>query len=161
MATHMETTTVASYDKPKLIGMLEARNAAFVQIRDISDRLRVARASVDKWKSHIRIAASQFGASAVGVDHLLGLPLEEALRLSQEEVESYEVEERNGVRKYLTGVNLQNFQSYLNARSALEHLQRQYDAAQADIEARFGIVPKLVEAVERWGFKNPRTEVGL
>lgn len=152
---------MASYDKPKLIGMLEARNAAYVQIRDISDRLRDARAALDKWKTHIRLAASQFGASAVGVDRLFGLPLEEALRLSAEEIEGYEIEERNVTRKYRTGISVQNFTAYLNARSAVEHLQRQYDSAQADIDARFGVVPKLVEAVTRWGFKDPRKEMGL
>jgi hypothetical protein len=157
----MEAITVASYDKPKLIALLEARNAEFVQISDISARLRDARTALDKMKTHIRLAASQFGASAVAVDHLLGLPLAEAQRLSQEEIEGYEMEDHRGVRKYLTGINVQNFTAYLNARAAAEHLKRQYAAAEADFDVRFGIVPRLLEAVESWGFKNPRKEIGL
>lgn len=152
---------MASYDKPKLIGMLEARNAAFVQIRDISARLRDAQSNADKLKTHIRFAASQFGASGSAVERLLAMPLEDALRLTAEQIEGFEIEERNGTRKYLTGINVQNFAAYLNARSAVVHLQRQYDSAQADIDERFAIVPKLVEAVTSWGFKDPRKEVGL
>lgn len=148
-----------SYDKPKLLKMLEQRRAAFLGLRDLNERLRDAQAQRAHLSGAIRSAATEQGANFDAIDRLLAMPVDAARRLSKEEVEIYEIELGSRVQRYLSGISFETFQRYLDAREKVERLQQQLCHAQEAIDARFAIVPRLIEAVRGWGFRDPELEI--
>lgn len=73
-----------SYDKEKLLLMLEEQRACMRTIRDFSERIRERRAIMQKQKQYLQSCALHAGAEEF-LQYLLQLPLEQAVALPREE----------------------------------------------------------------------------
>ena len=147
-----------SYDKQKLLALMEARRAAHLALTDLGDRWRATRDSKAALASRIRAAAVEYRAPAGFVERLLSLPLAEASTLSADEVQGYERRSENTTYRHQTGVNFASFQRYIAIREKEEHLSAQFAVAGRDFDDRFSIVPRLRDAVLAWGFSDPELE---
>jgi hypothetical protein len=150
---------MASYDKSKLLQLLELRRAAFLQLRDANDRFSDARTERERYRNSILTDASDKRVPNDFLDRMLKLPTNDALALSADEVEIYSVQYDNEVRRYKTGIGLNLYRRFIAARDKAARLGELHDRAQTDIDERFGIVPRLVEAVREWGFTDPELEI--
>ena len=143
-----------SYDKPKLMKLLERQHTFMMQRRDLSDRHRDARDDLSRPR-----AALERGAHAVGahdhIERLLRLSLGEAIELTKDDVTSYQ--RPGNAQRFDANINFENWKSYLAQRARVERLAGEV-AAQAD-NAQFAIVPQLLEAVQGWGFRDPMQEM--
>lgn len=149
---------MAAYDKDKLTRLLERRRAAYITLRDYSDRAREAREHLTRMIGHIRLCADDVAAREV-VDPLLRLSVTEAAKLTQRQVEAYEVRRGEVVAGYRTGVSMSQWREYLAVRGKAERLQGEMAKVEQNINQQFTIVPALVDAVKKWGFANPEMEV--
>lgn len=150
---------MASYDKQKLLALMEQRRAAHLALTDLSDRWRDAKDSEATITNHIRIAGIEYHAPSGFVDRLLALPLNEAAALTADEVQGYTRQIGDVTHRYQTEVNFQNFQNYVKAREKKERLAERLEPARAEFNDRFAIIPQLRAAVRAWGFSDPELEV--
>lgn len=148
-----------SYNKAKLLNLLEQRRAAWLTMRDLSDRFQEA--SSEKELARGRIHEETRGLRLLDgfLARFLSLPADEAFALSGDEVETYEAERQGEKVRYRTGIGFGTYRQYINARDKAARLSESLDAARTIHEERFGIVPNLVDAVRSWGFANPELEI--
>ncbi len=146
---------MASYDKPKLLALLERKRRAYLALNDLSDRAQDARSDVSRLKIALLSTAQSFGSPAVA-ERLISLPLADAQALSRADVEDYA--DAKGTRRP-TGLNVQTWESYLSARTKLERRLAEAQELRASAESEFAIVPRLLDAVREWGFRDPSLEV--
>lgn len=143
-----------SYDKPKLMKLLERQHTFMLQRRDISNRHQEARTDLSRPR-----AALERGAHAAGahdhIERLLNLPLAEAAKLTKEEVTSYQ--RPGNAQRFTANISFADWGSYLGGRMRLERLAGEVAAHESN--AQFAIVPKLLEAVSGWGFHDPMREM--
>lgn len=150
---------MASYDKSKLLGMLEQRRAAHLVLRDLGERLRDAKTDQALAQSAMRSGCGESRRTHEFLDRLLALPLEQAAGLTCDEVQGYARQVGNAFETVSTGVNFGTWRRYLDARRKTERLAQQYGTVQADFEERFAIIAQLSDAVRAWGFRDPEMEL--
>lgn len=150
---------MASYDKNKLLWILEQRRAAHLVLRDLGERLRDAKSDQERAKSALRRGCGESRRTHEFLDHLLKLPDEQAAGLTCDEVQGYERKVGNALETVSTGVNFHTWRSYLDARRKAERLAQQYGTAHADFGERFAIITRLRDAVRSWGFSDPEMEL--
>lgn len=148
---------MASYDKPKLLKMLEQRRAAHAVARDLSERLRDARGSLSHIRNVIHIDARSTPSDVL--DRLLNMPIEQARQLPKELVEKYEATVGKHTHTYSSHISYANYMNFIEARGVVERLQQQQQAAAGEDLERFAICDSLCEAVQSWGFKDPMKEI--
>lgn len=136
---------MASYNKAKLLRLLEQRHSAHLALTDLSSRAREAREDFRHHQGINRRAGSTGSASLRKVERLLALPLVEAETIQREEVEE-------------AGLHYPNWARYLAAWRKLIRLEQQNEAAKTEFDD-FAVVPRLCEAVRDWGFRNPELEI--
>ena len=147
-----------SYDKDKLIRLLERKRAAYMTLRDFSHRALEAREALAKHQRVMLDAAAQKG----GEDALRGLfrlPLAETGVVSRSQVESYEVLRGGNKYSLTTGVSWDWWTQYLALRGKAERLASEEKKHSENVQRQFAIVQPLLEAVRDWGFNNPELEV--
>ncbi len=151
-----------SYDKEKLLLMLEEQRASMRTIRDFSERIRERRAIMQKQKQYLQSCALHAGAEEFW-QYLLQLPLEQAVALPREEVESYQgaVHTLGGKlnKRYTSGISKGSWDDFNKTRLQLRRLEGEYERSQAIRDERFACMPVLLRAVDEWGFPDPEKEL--
>ena len=154
---------MASYDKEKLLRMMEERRRSFSVQRDLSDRIQDCHRDITAKQAYLRRCASSSGATDYFEDTLVQLSLEDALALPQERVttvkrakygwQSPEYEEHS------TGIRFGDWQELNHERARMKRLQAE-SARHGKLHAeRFACLRILVEAVQDWGFRDPADEL--
>lgn len=143
------------YDIQKLNRMLEQRRAASLANRDIAERYRAAKGLMELRHGEIMRTASKKAIDSGFVKVLLAMPVEQANALKAKDVEEFAVETENGRCVHFSDIPFQTFQSYIEHRERCTLLNAEREAKSLDFQARFAIVPSLVDAVVAWGFKRP------
>lgn len=147
-----------SYDKQKLLALLERRRRAHSALTDLSARWRDAKADKVFIENHIRNAALGHRAPAGFVERLLSLPLLEVATMTAADIQGYDRKIGNVTHRYQTGVNFQTYQNYIKAREKEKRLAEQLAGAKHEFE-HFAITPRLRDAVRAWGFTDPELEL--
>lgn len=148
---------MASYNKGKLIALLERKRAAYLTLRDYGDRARDARRILTQRANHLRDKANY--SARESIEKMLSLSPDEALKLSQAQIEEYEDHSgRSSVTK-MTGINFAEWQEYLAMRAKVDRLDGEHTRVQEGIDRQFSVLPSLLEAVKKWGFSDPEREV--
>jgi hypothetical protein len=149
---------MASYDKGKLIGLLERKRAAYITLRDYSTRASSAQDALNRHISHMRSNASEMTAGDA-IDRLLLLPLSEAAALKRADVEEYQIQRGSLTDARRTGVPFGMWEKYLSMRASAERLRADQAMVQGRIDSQFAVITHLVAAVKKWGFADPELEV--
>ena len=149
---------MASYNKGKLIALLERRRAAFSTLRDYSDRARDASGVARKRADQMMANADHYSSRNV-VDKLLRLSADDAAKLTQAQVEEYEVTGGNVTTTRLTGIKMGSWNEYLALRAKADRLGAEEARVSEGIQQQFAVLPGLLEAVKKWGFADPEMEV--
>lgn len=136
---------MASYNKAKLLRLLEQRHGTHLALTDLSDRAREAREDFRHHREMNRRAGSAGATSFRKVERLLARPLVEAEAIQREEVED-------------AGLHYPNWARYLAAWRKMTRLEQQIGAAKTEFDS-FAVVPRLCEAVRDWGFRDPELEI--
>lgn len=151
-----------SYDKEKLLRMMQERHVGFLAARDLLERQTDLRKEIARIMQNMRISAASTGQTDF-VEGLLQLPMDEAMALTRDQVEKcrYVVPTPSGgvEREAHTGISAQAWGDYMQYRSHLERLETELQRNQALMGARYAILPKLKDAVIDWGFRNPDHEM--
>lgn len=150
---------MASYDKPKLLALMEQRRTAHLSLADLSERLRDANTERETAKNKIHVDSQSARLPDGFLSRLLALPTNDALSLSGDGVQFYEEQSGENVRRYKTGINFATYRQYINARDKVERLKEASETAQNNFSERFGIVARLRDAVREWGFADPELEM--
>jgi hypothetical protein len=114
---------MASYDKQKLLALMERRRAAYLVLQDMSDRQRTARGDMN---SALRTIESSFSHyrylfPSGHLDRLLNLPTNEALALTADSVQTYVDGSGEDAARYSTGIQFNVYQQYILARDLGKH----------------------------------------
>jgi hypothetical protein len=150
---------MATYDKEKILGLLERRRAAGMNLRDLSDRAREERATISRMRQTMERNAMGRAPAAV-IERLLDLPLQKALALQKDDVCGYAIERKGGGEdRHITGIVFETWLQYQGARQKHERLVASEATLRAEFDEQFGVVPRLLDAIREWGFNNPELEV--
>lgn len=150
---------MASYDKQKMVAILERRRTAFFRLRDLTERGSEARTTMLRMRMSIENNARERGATDIAA-RLLALPLHQALPLRQDDVEGYTVKRKDGSEeRWRTGVDFGTWNKFQHAREKHERLVAAEAECRAQIDVEFAIVPNLLGAIREWGFPSPELEV--
>lgn len=150
---------MASYDKQKLVRMLEQRSRASVAIRDISERRREVRSEASRLRGLILQQANHRFNRSGEVERLLNLPTVEAVALSTDDIQGYDVQVGNVRVIRETDINAQTYQRFIELRDRAKRLDDELAILSEDFRARYGIVANLVSFVKEQGFADPEVEV--
>lgn len=143
-----------SYDKPKLMKLLERRHTAMLQRRDIGNRHQEARSDLSRPRTALERSAHVTGAHD-HIERLLRLPLAEAIKLTKDEVTVFS--RPGNAQRLNANINFEDWKSYLAGLARVERLAGEVAAQEGN--AQFAIIPKLLEAVQGWGFRDPMQEM--
>lgn len=150
---------MASYDKAKLLTLMEQRRAAHLNLTDLSGRLRDAQEERVTAKNRIDADSRRLRLPDGFLNRMLTLPTNEALSLSADEVGTYQDHPGEDAPRFKTGIIFSVYRQYIQARDKAARLKESYESAQNDFSDRFGIVPLLIDAVREWGFADPALEM--
>lgn len=143
-----------SYDKPKLMKLLEGKHSFMLQQRDIGSRHQEARSDLRRIRANLERSAYEVGAHD-HIGRLLALPLAEAIKLTKDEVTGY-LRPGNSQR-FNANVNFEEWKNSLAQLARVERLAGEVTAMEGN--RQFAIVPQLLEAVQGWGFSDPMREM--
>lgn len=146
---------MSSYDKPKLLALMEQRRTAQLSLTDLSGRLREANTEREIARNKIQTDSLNVRLPDGYLTRLLTLKTDEALSLSVDEVQMYAEQEA----QHYTNINFATYRQYILARDKAARLGEAYESAQKDFNERFGIVASLRDAVREWGFADPELEM--
>lgn len=146
---------MASYDKPKLLALMEQRHAAQLTLTDLSGRLREANTERDAARNKIHTDSLSSRLPDGFLNRLLALKTDEALSLAVDDVQIRKEQEA----QYYTNINFDTYRKYILARDKAARLGESYESLQKDLSERFGIVSSLCDAVREWGFTDPELEM--
>jgi hypothetical protein len=152
---------VPTYNKSKLLDMIEARRRAHLALTDLGDRAREARREANLLRSLILEKSSVRAQQRGHIDRLLQIPYAEACRLTTAEIQEYVHRQRADDEGIMleTSVNAEAYRRFIARRERAARLFEEHDAAARDFQARFGITAKLIDWVVERGFRNPELEV--
>lgn len=152
-----------SYDKEKMLRILEEQRRGFSVSRDLMDRIRRRHEQINAKLDYLRRCAASTGATDYFEDTLALLSVENAMALPREKVESFKRAnyslQGSSYDEISSGIQFGDWQELNQERSRLQRLQSELDQANKLHQERFACVGKLVEAVEDWGFNNPSDEL--
>lgn len=146
---------MASYDKPKLLTLMEQRRTAQLSLTDLSGRLREANTERDVARNKIQTDSRSVRLPDGFLNRLLTLKTDEALSLTADEVQIC----TGQAARYYTNINFATYRQYILARDKVARLGEAYESAQKDFNERFSIVTSLRDAVREWGFSDPELEM--
>lgn len=146
---------MASYDKEKLLRLMNEREASHHALRHLGGRARDAKLRCRHLEDVLRRNAARLEVA----EKLLAMPVAEAVALEREQVEGY-MERRGDVTiKRQSRISYAAFQEYLAAREKSDRLAATYAESSQAHQERFAIVPRLRDAVMDWGFRDPELEM--
>ena len=150
-----------SYDKEKMLNMLEQQRRSFRVIRDLHERVMERRRDISFKTSHLRNLARGVEAEDF-LEKLLALPLAEANALPREEVEGYQKDKYGLLSKtptqYTSGISFGFWRELNHERGRMARLEAEYDRHKAEHDERFACMNNLKNAINAWGFSNPEDE---
>lgn len=146
---------MASYDKPKLLALMEQRRTAQLSLTDLSGRLREANTEREVVRNKIQTDSRSVSLPDGFLNRLLTLKTDEALSLTVDDVQIFTEREV----RYCTNINLATYRRYILARDKAARLGEAYERAQKDFSEQFSIVASLRDAVREWGFADPELEM--
>lgn len=151
-----------SYDKEKLLRMMQERRVGFLNSRDLSQRLNDLRTQISRMSQTMRINAQSVDASDF-MEELLALPLEEAMARPAEQVErflrTWNTRSEAVQHERLSGISYSTWCEFNQLRSRFERIQVEQRRHEALMNERYAILLKLKDAVIDWGFNNPDDEM--
>lgn len=149
-----------SYDKGKLLGLIEARRRAHMALTNLGERAREAKSEANRLRGLILEKAAVRAQQRGHVERLLQLSLDEASKLSTAEIEEYTHRQRPDDAGIVleTGIHAETYRKFVARRERAMRLQEEYAAASREFQARFGIVPRLIDWVKERGFRDPELE---
>lgn len=151
-----------SYDKEKLMRLMQERRVGFLTSNDLLERQGEMRKEIARITQNIRNNAAHYGSKDY-VDMLLDKPLNIAVALTRGEVESFQRQTNTRSETlehtHLSGISFAMWGDLIQARSKLERLSNELSKHQALMNERYAILPKLKDAVIDWGFNNPDHEM--
>ena len=154
---------MASYDKEKLLRMMEEQRRSFSVQRDLGDRIQDCHRDITAKQAYLRRCASSSGATDYFEDTLVQLSLEDALALPQERVTTVK-RAKYGLQsttyeQHSTGISFGDWQELNHERARMERLRTEMDRYSKLHGERFACTQKLIEAVKDWGFRDPADEL--
>lgn len=149
---------MASYDKQKLLALLERRRAAVLVAQDLNVRYRDAKDDMNSALSRIRSGSDRYRLPSGHLERLLNLPTNEALALTADGVQSYADGPGTDASRYSTGIDFSTYRNYIKARDLTNRLTEQLRIAKENLE-QFAITSHLIDAVREWGFIDPQLEM--
>ncbi len=149
---------MASYDKKKLLALLERRRAAALVAQDLNERHRDAKGDMNNALTRIRSGSDRYRLPSGHLEHLLNLPTNEALALTADDVQAYADGPGADASRYHTGIDFSTYRHYIAARDLTNRLTEQLRIAKENLE-QFAITSHLIDAVREWGFTDPQLEM--
>lgn len=146
---------MASYDKPKLLALMEQRRTANLSLTDLSGRLREANTEKNVARNKIQADTLNVRLPDGFLNRLLTLKTDEALSLTVDEVQIFTEQEG----QYFTNINFAAYRKYILARDKAARLGAACESAQNNFSEQFSIVASLRDAVREWGFADPELEM--
>lgn len=151
-----------SYDKEKLMRMMQEQRVGFLASSDLSERLRGLRSQSSRMEQGMRTSAQSVDATDF-LEILLELPLEKAVERPLEQVETYHrlVKKAAGDVKaeFSSGINYSTWCEFNQVRLRMQRIESEQNRHNGLMNERFAILPKLKDAVVDWGFNNPDHEM--
>mgnify|MGYP003604947892 CR=1 FL=1 len=151
-----------SYDKAKMMRLLEARRHMFLRTNDYSSRIRDLRGMISAKQRDMENSGNYYECRAF-VDSLLKLPLEQARALKREEVETcnHITHTRSGSHssEVTTGIGFGLWGEYLQLLERRQRLELESGQLSQSHNEQFACVASLVMAVTDWGFRSPEDEL--
>lgn len=151
-----------SYDKEKLMRMMQEQRVGFLASSDLSERLRGLRSQSSRMEQGMRTSAQSVDATDF-LEILLELPLEKAVERPLEQVETYHrlVKKPAGDVKaeFSSGINYSTWCEFNQVRLRMQRIESEQNRHNGLMNERFAILPKLKDAVVDWGFNNPDHEM--
>lgn len=138
---------------------MEQRRTAHLSLLDLSERLRDANEERGTAKSKIITDSSRLRLPDGFLNRMLELSTSEALSLSGDELETYTDRPGEDAPRYKTGINFSTYRRFIQARDKAARLKETHENVKNDFDERFGIVPRLIDAVRAWGFADPELEM--
>jgi len=148
-----------SYDKAKLLRLIEARRRAHLTLSDLGDRAREAKSEANRLRSLINEKAHYQAQRRGHVERLLQIGYAEASGLTTSEIQEY-VHQVDGDTSVIleTGINAETYRKYIVVRERATRLSEEHAAEARNFHARFGIVQRLIDWVKECGFRDPEQE---
>lgn len=154
---------MASYDKRKMLHILEEQRRSFSVKRDLRERIKERRKGINSKIHYLRSCATSAGATPYFEDKLMALSLEDAIALPRESVECFQREkyrlQGTTSEEYSTGISFGDWQELNQERSRMARLQEEEASHSKLHDERFACTKKLVEAVKSWGFNDPSDDL--
>ncbi|MEG2280218.1 MAG: hypothetical protein RSB86_11180 [Comamonas sp.] len=151
-----------SYDKEKLMRMMQEQRVGFLASSDLSERLRGLRSQSSRMEQGMRTSAQSVDATDF-LEILLELPLEKAVERPLEQVETYHrlVKKAAGDVKaeFSSDINYSTWCEFNQVRLRMQRIESEQNRHNGLMNERFAILPKLKDAVVDWGFNNPDHEM--
>lgn len=152
-----------SYDKEKMLRMLEEQRRGFSVLRDLMERIRGSHEAINSKLGYMRRCADSMGSTDYFEDTLAALSLEDAMALPREKVERFQ-RPNYGVHTttyddFASGIGFVYWQELNQERCRLKRLQAELQHSQKLHDERFACTRNLVEAVQDWGFNDPAQEL--
>jgi hypothetical protein len=137
---------MASYNKEKLLKLLERRRMGALALRDCSNRRYEAQDDANRLRTSMLVAGRNLRANAgAELERILGLPLDK--------VQSIRVDEVSAL------VDPVQWRQWLFARARKERLDAECETLEQQNAEAFAIIPELLLKVREWGFNDPEYEV--
>lgn len=151
-----------SYDKEKMLQMLEQQRRSFRVISDLNDRVQERRKDITFQTDHLRRLARSAEAEDY-FEKLLALSLDEAIALPREEVEGFQshrfgLQSKTPVNR-TSGISFGAWRELNHERGRLARLKAESERHKAEHDRRFACMGNLKNAIYDWGFRNPENEL--
>lgn len=151
-----------SYDKAKMMRLLEAKRAIHLTSNDFYHRLRELREHISGKRTFMRSNANMY-ESRDQVESMLELPLDKARALTREQVEKFQRPTYTGSgtqhHDAPTGISYGLWGEYLQLLERQQRLEAEKERVKAARSEQFACVDPLVKAVIQWGFNSPEHEL--
>ena len=151
-----------SYDKEKMLRLLEQHRRHFQVIRDLSERVQERRKDVTFKTEHMRRCAINATAEDY-FERLIQLSLEDAIALPREKVEGFQ-REKHGLHSTTledcsSGISFGEWRELNHERARMARLQAEYESHSDEGNKRFACMYNLKNAIQDWGFRDPADEL--
>lgn len=151
-----------SYDKAKMMRLLEARRLMFLRANDYSSRIADLRGMLSAKQRHMENSGNYYECRTF-VDSLIKLPLEQARALKREEVEicNRVTHTRSGSHssEVTTGISFGLWGEYLQLLERRQRLEMEAEQLRQSRDQQFACVAPLLAAVSGWGFHSPENDL--
>ena len=151
-----------SYDKAKMLRLLEARRLISLRANDYSSRIRDLREMISAKHRHLENTGNFYECRQL-VDSMLLLPAEKARALTREQVETWQrsTYTRAGTQhsNASTGISFGLWGEYVQLLERKQRLEVDMEQLSQSRNEQFACVAPLLTAVSGWGFHSPENDL--